>query len=874
MEGGAASPGPASSPTPAFGAEPKLAVEIKSSGSAENVHGLAAGASESRHSLPVQRAQQSPEATSATKSSASAGSAWPALPKLHAATQGGRDSTGMNVAYARSRPSDGVFDSDLSLVVDLARGNSIARFQSEKSLRRMYLMALHTDDRDPPRVWVDLVLNAKGSELVKMLLYVLVSVERIARSSDPSTHVLFVWLLTALYLRINSCQTLKLRFMLLMHMPYFSKSGYWKVNPRRRDMCYETTELEMQSFCEQFSSLTYDTDVASVAASLADDNSSWMEKFLKSNATVAGGTTNQRARELLADDSALVKYVMERFFHPERGVPVKDRKSILRTYKASMSGKDILYFLMHDLLITEDHSHIAEDIARFMCEKKLIRHVTNPQKTPSLNEPREPFVNFCNTRNVMLCKSMSKSYKHEVENMHDDGPKAVELDVFMDMLDLQSVTFWREIVFRPRNLEQREWAAGDRYDASMVYHPLVCQDLDAVPSSVFSDRLGKDVTCPPKSCGIVIERVEVAKVFSSNARPKVITLNRYMEESLIGAEDFVPVEPQMLVKSGDNLALDLSCETAFQIFSALFEQSDLFEPDLVPFIATYDVLCTDENKGMLEMVPDMVPMKDFDWQEWMETHGADEETRKFMLRSAAGGYVGCFVIGARDRHFDNILIQSNKTLLHIDFGFLMYDIPPIDGPRFSFPPQMQAVWQELGMWDTFVDLCGKAFLTIRRKQAIVIRALQGLFEFAGINAHTSRQFLMSEHSLALDLSEEAAVKVIHDKVQNSTKELSAFVKRFGHEHVDPVFFAMVDAKFPPALFAMYMVETRKERKQGFKNFVQKSDGAIKNVFQKLSVTAEPAPVPESSPRGTIQVPSLVRTLSGSTQTQSKAWTEG
>jgi hypothetical protein len=41
--------------------------------------------------------------------------------------------------------------------------------------------------------------------------------------------------------------------------------------------------------------------------------------------------------------------------------------------------------------------------------------------------------------------------------------------------------------------------------------------------------------------------------------------------------------------------------------------------------------------------------------DWSKLDSWDEEKRKKFIRSAAGAYVGAFVLGVRDRHRDNML---------------------------------------------------------------------------------------------------------------------------------------------------------------------------------------------------------------------------
>src|SRR4051794_37097134 len=73
---------------------------------------------------------------------------------------------------------------------------------------------------------------------------------------------------------------------------------------------------------------------------------------------------------------------------------------------------------------------------------------------------------------------------------------------------------------------------------------------------------------------------------------------------------------------------------------------------------------------------------------------ADKYT--FIL-SMAGSYIGCWILGIRDRHQDNMMIKDDKMwafktkytyiyrFFHIDFGFILNEQPGFDAPIFSIP---------------------------------------------------------------------------------------------------------------------------------------------------------------------------------------------
>ena len=182
--------------------------------------------------------------------------------------------------------------------------------------------------------------------------------------------------------------------------------------------------------------------------------------------------------------------------------------------------------------------------------------------------------------------------------------------------------------------------------------------------------------------GVVGSRVYVNKVFSSVARPGIVSV-QVPEERAVLSEDpsgnnFDTITPRILVKAGDNLFQDMAVELMFRIFNFVWRQDrELFpDPEKVPFSYTYSVLPTGNRKGIMETLTDVVPLNHYDWAKWVTEKGHSSAVKDLMMRSAAGSFVGAYVLGCRDRHWDNIMLKNECMLLHIDFGFVLGSVPP------------------------------------------------------------------------------------------------------------------------------------------------------------------------------------------------------
>lgn len=165
----------------------------------------------------------------------------------------------------------------------------------------------------------------------------------------------------------------------------------------------------------------------------------------------------------------------------------------------------------------------------------------------------------------------------------------------------------------------------------------------------------------------------------------------------------------------------------------------------------------------------------------------------------------------RDRHFDNVLIKDDMLLMHIDFGFLMGTSPPIDGPPIAIAPQMEVVFRELGVWDTFVDLFLDAFAALREHAPAIIRTSVMIFSMAGYREDEIRNFLRGRGSLNVDESDEKAIEWVKKQLVMSSGDIKTRFKQFAHEHIDPAWYGLLEKGFPPAVAIMKLVDAKEQK---------------------------------------------------------------
>lgn len=274
---------------------------------------------------------------------------------------------------------------------------------------------------------------------------------------------------------------------------------------------------------------------------------------------------------------------------------------------------------------------------------------------------------------------------------------------------------------------------------------------------------------------------------------------------------------------GDNLMQDHCVSIMFQVFNFIWRHSSSYcNAEAVPHCMSYEVLATDVQRGFLEMVPGLIALGDINWQEWYARHAREPsgEAVVNLIHSAAGAYAGGYVLGATDRHWGNMAVKDDCTLLHIDFSFILGDAPPIDAPRISVPTEMERIFrgvckstvntansgpdgggaghQTLSLWDAFVEATVTPYLALRRDATVVLRAACMLFPRAGFDPSRVHEFLSGKSGLALKKSDSEAGDYLRRKIFTSSAHWKTHVKRFVHDVVNPVWYHAVQNSPLPA----------------------------------------------------------------------------
>lgn len=303
----------------------------------------------------------------------------------------------------------------------------------------------------------------------------------------------------------------------------------------------------------------------------------------------------------------------------------------------------------------------------------------------------------------------------EEEERSSGGVGVFEVDV--DVLDLQSVGFYEEEVFR-KVRDKGKWAAGGGGTLMMVGHVFSGDDVDE------GEGYGQWVE--------VLER----------RGRRVVGLRRLSdgEEEAVEREQMEVVRPMVRVR-GEEVGLKAVIgQVLMRLCGSLWAGSEQVfgEAARAPFCSGGD--CALTRGGLLELEWDkFVPVGDFNFDYWRYTKGLNPVVADSVTRSAAGVYTVMYVFG---------LVGEMGMVGEV---FCMGEVGGVFelGGRAAVAAGLREALKALGFWDAFWEASVKGFGVLRERYAEVLAPLWGLIEAVGVSRAKVLQSLTGRHSLNL-----------------------------------------------------------------------------------------------------------------------------
>mmetsp|Transcript_8196 Transcript_8196/g.16119 ORF Transcript_8196/g.16119 Transcript_8196/m.16119 type:complete len:807 (-) Transcript_8196:9198-11618(-) len=235
----------------------------------------------------------------------------------------------------------------------------------------------------------------------------------------------------------------------------------------------------------------------------------------------------------------------------------------------------------------------------------------------------------------------------------------------------------------------------------------------------------------------------------------------------------------LMFKNGDDLRQDQLIIQMFRLMDNLLKRVNL-DFKLKP----YNVLATSLSDGFVEFVPNSMTISDCIEQRSSLTENYTPEQLDTFILSCAGYCVITYLLGIGDRHLENLLLDNNGHLFHIDFGFILGKDPkPLPPPMKLCSPMVQAMGGEKSAgYERFKVKCVEAFLVLRKHCRLIVNLFH-LMIHSGLPIFSSgdpTKILDKLHDrFKMTLNEEEAGKYMLELITDSVSALMPqIVERF------------------------------------------------------------------------------------------------
>ena len=145
----------------------------------------------------------------------------------------------------------------------------------------------------------------------------------------------------------------------------------------------------------------------------------------------------------------------------------------------------------------------------------------------------------------------------------------------------------------------------------------------------------------------------------------------------------------------------------------------------------YKTLATSKSDGFVEFVPNSKTIYDIiktktmrEYYEELSNHNENELNKKLesYINSCAGYCVVTYILGIGDRHLENLMIDKNGRLFHIDFGYILGKDPKPAPPPIKLCQEMVEVMGGKGSsrYEEFKQKCVNAYWVLRENARVIV----------------------------------------------------------------------------------------------------------------------------------------------------------
>lgn len=242
---------------------------------------------------------------------------------------------------------------------------------------------------------------------------------------------------------------------------------------------------------------------------------------------------------------------------------------------------------------------------------------------------------------------------------------------------------------------------------------------------------------------------------------------------------------RVMVKNGDDVRQDQMVIQMIRLMDKLLKDVNL---DLC--LSPYDVVAMNSNQGLLEMVQNSVALsgvksiraflKDKHPDSTNEL-GIEPSVVDTYVKSCAGYAVITYLLGIGDRHLDNIMLDNDGHLFHIDFGYIFGMDPKVKEATIRITTDMidGMGGQNSENYRLFLGYTFQAYHILRRNAPLLITLLQMMMD-ASIKDCKPEFLNRMILRFNLDMTEEEAERSFKNVLEKCIGDMVAGMLELAH----------------------------------------------------------------------------------------------
>ena len=282
--------------------------------------------------------------------------------------------------------------------------------------------------------------------------------------------------------------------------------------------------------------------------------------------------------------------------------------------------------------------------------------------------------------------------------------------------------------------------------------------------------------------------IEKCRILTSAKRPLYLTWMNSAEYASYYQSDF-----ELIFKHGDDLRQDMLTLQILKLMNLIWRNEGL---DLK--MQVYDCFSTGCKTGFIEVIKDAMTLFKIQMAggmkgryqidtnqlyKWLCHNNSNEKIDVVdnFTKSCAGFCVATFILGIADRHPDNIMVNKEGRLFHIDFGHFLghfktkYGIKRERTPFVLTEDFTKVISKgssnpiETDEFKKFQALCENAYMIVRRYSHLIVNLFILMLSSDMPELQSIEDVMFLRKTLAIDESDEKALEFFRQQFVESYK---------------------------------------------------------------------------------------------------------